>query len=86
MDPLKIIKNPSGTEKAIGLMDEQNKLVFYVDRKATKSDIKSAIEEAFNVKVAKVNTLITRKGQKKAYVKLTDDYPAIDLATKLGLM
>jgi large subunit ribosomal protein L23 len=86
MESLKIIKYPSGTEKAIRMMDSENKLVFVVDRKATKEEIKKALEEAYNVKIIKVNTFITTKGEKKAYVKLADEYPAIDLATKLGMM
>ena len=64
---------------------ESNKLIFIVDKKAKKPEIKKAIEEIFKVKVLKVNTLIT-KGKKKAYVKLSPDTPAIDIATQLGLM
>ena len=45
-----------------------------------------AIEEAFKVKVDKVNTLITPKGKKKVYIKLSDETPAIDVVTQLGLM
>lgn len=86
MDAFKIIKYPLGTEKAIRLMDTENKMLFVVERTATKSQIKKAIEDAYNVKISKVNTFITNQGLKKAYVKLTEDYPAIDLATKLGMM
>lgn len=86
MDPYKIIRFPSGTEKSIRLMDSENKLVFYVDRKAKKAEIKEALEKAYDVKVLKVNTMITNKGTKKAYVKLADESPAIDLATRLGMM
>jgi large subunit ribosomal protein L23 len=86
MDPLKVIRHPSGTEKAIRLMDSENKLVFIVDKKADKADIKKALEETYGVKVVKVNTFVTNKGEKKAYVKLADEFPAIDLATKLGMM
>jgi len=86
MNPFKVIKHPSGTEKAIRLMDSENKLVFIVERRATKADIKKALEEGYEAKVEKVTTMITNQGKKKAYVKFADDYPAIDLATKLGLM
>ncbi len=86
MDPLKVIKYPLVTEKAIRLMERENKLTLIVDRKATKKDIKEAVEKIFNVKVIKVNTLITPKGEKKAYVKLSPEYKAIDIATKLGVM
>ncbi len=84
-DSYDIIKNPLMTEKAVRLMDSENKLIFVVDKKAKKPEIKKAIEEIFKVKVLKVNTLIT-KGKKKAYVKLSPDTPAIDVATQLGLM
>lgn len=86
MYPLKAIKHPLGTEKSIRIMDSENKLIFVVDRKATKVDIKKALEEGYGVKIVKINTFITNKGEKKAYVKLAPEYPAIDLATKLGMM
>jgi len=81
-----IIKYPRATEKGIRMIDSENKLVFAVDRKATKRAIKEEIEAFFNVKVEKVNTLIGPDGEKRAYVRLSPDTPAIDLATKLGLM
>jgi len=84
-DIYKIIKYPLATEKAVRLMEAENKLLFVVDLKAKKPDIKKAIEEMFKVKVIKVNTLIT-KGKKRAYVKLHPDNPAIDIATQLGIM
>ena len=74
------------TEKAVRLMETENKLIFVVNRKSTKKQIKQAIEEMFKVKVMKVNTLITSKGTKKAYISLSIDTPAIDVATQLGLM
>ena len=84
-DIYKIIKYPLATEKAVRLMEAENKLLFVVDLKAKKPDIKKAIEEMFKVKVIKVNTLIT-KGKKRAYIKLHPDNPAIDIATQLGIM
>jgi large subunit ribosomal protein L23 len=86
MEPLNIIKYPLSTEKSIRLMEAENKLEFVVDKKATKSDIKKAIETAFNVKIIKVQTLISQTGEKRAYVRFSDETPAIDVATKLGLM
>jgi ribosomal protein uL23 len=81
-----IIKYPLSTEKSIRLMESENKLVFVVDSKADKQEIKKAIEQTFNVKVVKVHTLNDYKGRKKAYVQFAPESPAIDLATKLGLM
>ncbi|MEM5777072.1 MAG: 50S ribosomal protein L23 [Candidatus Aenigmatarchaeota archaeon] len=61
-------------------------MVFIVDRKYTKQDIKKAFEEMFNVKVEKVNTIITREGKKKAFIKLKPEYSAADIAVKLGMI
>ena len=83
---MNIIKFPLATEKSIRLMESENKLIFVVDKKAKSSEIKKVIEETFKVKVSKVNTLINSKGQKRAYVKFSDETPAIDIATQLGLM
>ena len=83
---MEIIKHPIQTEKAVRLMESDNKLTLIVDLKAKKQEIKKAVEELFQVKVVKVNTLITIDGEKKAYVKLSKETPAIDVATKLGLM
>ncbi|MEM5811886.1 MAG: 50S ribosomal protein L23 [Candidatus Aenigmatarchaeota archaeon] len=84
MDPWKVLKYAIMTEKALRMMEKENKLVFIVDLKASKKDIKEAVEKAFNVKVEKINTLIA-KNEKKAYVKLTKDYKASDLAAVLKI-
>jgi len=81
-----IIKHPLATEKAVRIMEAENKLIFVVDRKANKQEIKKEVEEMFKVKVLKVNTLITPEGKKRAYVKLDVSTPAIDVATSMGLM
>lgn len=81
-----IITRPVATEKAMRLMESENTLVFIVDRKARKPEIREAIEKTFDVKVARVNSAIDRQGHKRAFVKLASESPAIDLATKLGMM
>lgn len=86
MDPFRIIQYPLATEKSVRVMEMENKLILMVTRKSTKKEIKNAVEKAFNVKVVKVNTLITNTGLKKAYVKLSKETPAIDVATQLGLI
>jgi ribosomal protein uL23 len=86
MDITKVIKHPLSTEKSIRLMESENKLIFVVDLKAKKPEIKEAIEKTFKVKVVKVTTLVTPKGQKRAYVRLSPETPALDIATDLGLM
>lgn len=85
-DPYKIIRYPLATEKAVRLMESENKLIFIVDLKSTKSQIKKAIENMFKVKITKINTLVTNEGKKKVYVTLSAQTPAIDIATQLGLM
>ncbi len=85
-DPSKILIRPLHTEKALILLERDNILTFIVDRNATKSEIKYAIEKIFNVKVVKVNTLITPRGEKKAYIKLAPEYNASDIASRLGIL
>lgn len=81
-----MIKYPLSTEKSMRMMEAENKLVFVIDKAATKSDVKAAIEKIFKAKVDKVNTFMDNKGKKKAYVKFNIETPAIDVATELGLM
>ncbi|NHJ31586.1 MAG: 50S ribosomal protein L23 [Asgard group archaeon] len=82
----KIIISPFSSERIFEIIENQNKLAFIVHRKANKTTIKMAIEKLYNVKVVKVNTMITPSGKKKAIVKLHQQNSAVDLATALGLM
>lgn len=77
---------PHLTEKSMNMVETENKLVFVVDRKSTVPDIKKAVENGFNVKVKSVNLEITRKGEKKAYVRLDDSSSASDIASRLGMI
>jgi len=76
---------PIVTEKAVRLIEAENTLIFEVDKRLDKTELKKQIEEVFNVKVEKINTSI-RKNKKYAYVKLNKNNLAIDIATKLGLI
>lgn len=80
-----IIKKPLITEKTFDLIEQENKLVFIVDKSSNKSQIKRAFEKIHNVKVVNVNTLITTKGEKKAFIKLHPNYSAQDIAIELGI-
>ena len=86
MESYEVVKHPLATEKVIRLMEAENKLVFVVDKQATKSDVKKAIEELFKAKVIAVNTLNSVTGEKRAYVTFAKETPAIDIATSLGIM
>ncbi|MCE4603818.1 MAG: 50S ribosomal protein L23 [Aeropyrum sp.] len=84
MKPEEILIRVYVTEKTTKLLEDENTLTFIVRREATKGDIKRAVEQLFAVKVEKVRTAITPRGEKKAFVKLAPEYKALDVATRLG--
>jgi large subunit ribosomal protein L23Ae len=95
--------SPLNTESAMKKIEEHNTLVFLVDIKANKRQIKDAVKKLWDVQAAKVNTLIRfvhrdmkfvfiaeatmllcrPDGKKKAYVRLTSDHDALDVANKV---
>lgn len=80
-----VLLYPITTEKAIGLIEKENKITFIVEKNATKGEIKKAVESEFGVKVARVNVMITPTGKKKALVKLAPGFKADDVAAKLKI-
>lgn len=60
--------------------------VFIVDVRADKKAIKAAVGRLYDIQTKKINTLIRPDGQKKAYVRLTPDYDALDVANKIGII
>jgi len=76
---------PITSEKAVKLIDIENTLLFETSRNYSKPEIQKEVEDTFSVKVEKIRTLI-KKNKKFAYVKLIKKNPAIDVATKLGMM
>jgi large subunit ribosomal protein L23 len=86
MESHEVIAYPLMTESASLMVEKDNKLIFIVNLKAGKPDVKKAVEELYEVKVAKITMLITPQGQKKAFVKLTPEYKASDVAIKLGIL
>jgi large subunit ribosomal protein L23 len=75
-----IIKKPLVTEKGTWAMNEQNRYAFQVDTRASKGDIKAAIEKIYNVKVEKVNTQVRKGVQRRlkyGLVQLSDTKTAI---------
>ncbi|MFW6233154.1 MAG: 50S ribosomal protein L23 [Nanoarchaeota archaeon] len=73
------------TEKAVMKIETENTLTFELDKRKSKDEIKKEIQEMFNIKIDSIRTLI-RGNKKYAYAKLNSKNPAIDIATKLGLM
>ncbi|XP_062058427.1 large ribosomal subunit protein uL23-like [Lepus europaeus] len=86
LDHYVIIKFPLTTELAMKKIEGNNTLVFIVDVKANKHQIKQAVKKLYDVDVAKVNTLIRPEREKKAYVRLAPDYDALDVANKIGII
>lgn len=81
-----VVRYPLLSEDAVTLLEAENKITFIVDRRSDKHDIKRAVQELYEVKVLDVRTLITPEGDKKAFVRLTQDFKASDLAVRLGIL
>ena len=81
-----VIFYPLMTESASLMVEKDNKLIFVVNLKAGKNDVRRAVEQLYEVKVQKITMLITPQGEKKAFVKLTPEYKASDVAIKLGIL
>ncbi|EHK01974.1 50S ribosomal protein L23P [Candidatus Haloredivivus sp. G17] len=81
-----VLEHPHMTEQAMDMVDRENKLVLMVDLESDKNQVEDAVETLFGVTVKKVNTQITPQAEKKAYVKLSPEDDAMDVATKLGMM
>jgi len=60
LDPYQVIRRPVVTEKSTMMEEAANTVVFEVDPRATKHQIKEAVEKIFSVKVLRVNTLRMR--------------------------
>jgi large subunit ribosomal protein L23 len=86
MDPNDVIFYPLMTESASLMVERDNKLIFVVNLKAGKSDVKKAVEQLYEVEVDRITVLITPQGEKKAFVKLKPEYKASDVAIKLGIL
>ena len=82
---MRVIIYPDVTEKSMRLIETENKLVFVVTRESNKAQIKTEVEKLYAVKVSTINTLITPKGLKKAYVELSPEFKAEEIATRIGI-
>merc|ERR1712059_160599 len=86
-DASKVIIHPLNTESAMKKIEENNTLVFIVDTKANKRQIKDALKKLYDVETVTLNTLIRPDGSKKAFARLTPDVDALDIAaTKLAIV
>jgi large subunit ribosomal protein L23 len=81
-----IIIRPYQTEKTLELTEKLNQYAFIVNRNANKIQIRKAIEEAFKVKVVRINTILV-KGKPRRYrgrVGRTQDYKKAFVTLKKG--
>jgi len=85
-DYFDIVLYPLITEKAVNMIEAENKLCFIVDRKATKEEVKTAVESTYGIKIDSVKVLNDRKGRKKAIVRVNKKFKADEIATKLGVI
>ena len=76
---------PVTTEKAVRLIELNNTIVVEANLKERKEQIKKEFEEMFKVKVDSINTL-NHANRKIAYLTHNKNNPAIDVATKLGMI
>jgi large subunit ribosomal protein L23 len=81
---MSVVKYPLQSEKALRMLQDEKKLVFVVERRATKPEIRKELEKRFNVKIGSIKTVNTIDGDKRAYIVFGDK--AADIATNLGLM
>jgi large subunit ribosomal protein L23 len=77
---------PIATEKAINMIERNNVITYIVDTRSSKAEIKKEFEDVFKVKVAAVNTEIEPKNRKRAFIKLSAQFKASDIALKLKLV
>jgi len=81
-----VIRYPLLSEDAVTLLESENKITFIVNIKSDKHDIRRAVQSLYEVTVDQVRTLVTPEGEKKAFVKLTPEFKAADLAVRLGIL
>ncbi|CBK25430.2 uncharacterized protein [Blastocystis hominis] len=85
MDAYAIIKKPAVSESSMKKIESENILTFFVDIRANKRQIRQAINKLYNVKCSKVNTVISPLGFKKAFVRMSGENEAMDVANKIGI-
>tara|TARA_B100000029_G_scaffold282451_1_gene276350 strand:+ start:1550 stop:1816 length:267 start_codon:yes stop_codon:yes gene_type:complete len=81
----KIVLRPYITERTFGLVENEQKICFLVDRESSKPRIMDAIQTLYNEKPIQIETARTIVG-KKAFVKFESTDKARDLATKIGML
>lgn len=81
-----VLKYPHATEKATYCVENESKLQFIVDHRASKPEIKRAVEKMFGQQVTSVRTMMTNTGEKKAIIGFTNEKAAEEILSRLGIM
>ncbi len=85
-EEFEVILYPLISEKAVNMIEKENKICFIVNKKAKKEDVKRVVQDQYNVKVDAVKILNDRRGRKKAMVKINKEFKADAIATRLGVV
>jgi len=86
LDKYAVLQHPLCTESAMKQIEENNTLTFIVDLKANKRQIAAAVKAMYDIEIVRVNTLIRPDGVKKAYVRLSPDHEALEVANTIGII
>lgn len=86
LDEFAILKRPHNSETAMAEIEGRNTLVFITHLRASKKQIAKAFQKLHSHKPQAVRTLITTRGEKKAFIRLPKEVNAVDLAGKIGLI
>ena len=81
----RVVLHPYVSEKAMILMEQENKLIMVVVRDSKSKEVKKDVEELYEVEVAKVNLYITPRGEKHAIVRLKPEYSAEEIGMRIGV-
>jgi len=86
LDKYSILKHPLCTESAMKQIEENNTLTFIVDLRASKRHIQQAVKQLYEITAVKVNTVVRPDGTKKAYVRLSPEHEALEVANTIGII
>lgn len=81
-----VLLYPLISEKAVNMIEAENKICFIVNKKTTKREVKDSVERLYKAKVDSVRVIKDMKGRKKAIVKINKEFKAGDIAIKLGVL
>ncbi|MBP2146550.1 large subunit ribosomal protein L23 [Methanofollis sp. W23] len=81
-----VLKHPYVTEKAMMMLENENKIQVLVEQGASKDQIMREVEKAFEQPVKSIRTMMTMKGQKKAIINFENENAAEEILSRLGVM